>query len=212
MIYRLDIKNQQISDRHFSDMPCPVCQSKANFSMQKIRQTFYIFWIPMMRHTGDYHSVCPCCGQKYHFTAKEYKSICSASEYEAPELFYQTAYRFIENQKKYHSNFIHRSPKSCIAAAILSLFLGLFGAQNLYLGHFRRVLSALLADLAAILFFLLSLINPAFLAVSAVLLAFNVYWGLGDAIRIAAGRAKDSDGLYVMTQKQYERHMSHLVH
>lgn len=205
MIYRIDIKNQQISDKHFPNMLCPVCQSQGDFFMQKIRQTFYIFWIPIMRHTADYHSVCPCCGQKYSFTAKEYKAICNASECEAPKMFYQTAYRFIEDQTEHNLKYILRSPKSCVLAAILSLFLGLFGAQNLYLGHFRRTLLALAVDIFSIVFFLISLSDPAFLFVSSALFSFNVYWGLGDAIRIAAGRAKDSNGLYVMTQRQYER-------
>lgn len=205
MIYRIDIKNRKISDKHLPNMLCPVCQSQGDFFMQKIRQTFYIFWIPIMRHTADYHSVCPCCGQKYSFTEKEYRAICNASEYEAPKMFYQTAYSFIEDQNKRNSKYIQRSPKSCVVAAILSLFLGLFGAQNLYLGHFRRTILALAVDIVSIMFFLVSLSNPAFLFVSVALLAFNVYWGLGDAIRIAAGRAKDRNGLYVMTQRQYER-------
>lgn len=192
-------------------MSCPVCRRQGNFFMQKIRQTFYIFWIPVMRCTADYHSVCPHCGQKYSFTAKEYKTICNASESEAPKMFYQTAYHFIENQTKYNAKYISRSPKSCVLAAILALFLGLFGAQNLYLGHFRRTLLALAADIVSIVFFLINLANPSLLFVSSALLTFNVYWGLIDAIRIATGHAKDSNALYVMTQKQYARRMSRIV-
>ena len=80
-------------------------------------------------------------------------------------MFYQTAYRFIEDQTEHNLKYILRSPKSCVLAAILSLFLGLFGAQNLYLGHFRRTFLALAVDIFSIVFFLISLSNPAFLFV-----------------------------------------------
>ncbi len=54
-------------------------------------------------------------------------------------------------------------------------------------------------------------LSPQFaIVVAALCIAFNVYWGLFDAIRIFMGKAKDGDNKYIMTEKQHQKHLNNL--
>ena len=206
MIYRVSIQNKLLTDQTVNDFVCPVCHTPGNFVMRKIRQTSRIFFIPFMRTTSDYHTVCPHCGNKFPFTAAQYKSICLSGPEQIHQQLHSAINAYVLHQKQGLSKFSERSPKNSAAAAILAFFLGVFGAQNIYLGHSGRVLISFGMDILAVLMFVICLLTKGtgmLLFFSAMLLAANIYWGIIDAIRIASGHAKDGSGLYVMTRKQF---------
>ena len=103
-----------------------------------------------------------------------------------------------------------RSRKNAGLAAVLALLLGVFGAQNWYLGHYKRALIACILDaLGLVCFFAALAVENAqpLLFLAAGLFAFSLYWGLVDTVRILLGRAKDAEGLYVCTRRQHARWM-----
>lgn len=215
MIYRVDIKTITLTDRILHNMTCPVCHISTDFPLLKSRQTARIFWIPFMRYTSSYRTQCPHCGNTFMLTSRQYKDLCKASPDQLPQLFDTSTGQYVFQKKQTLSKYTLRSSKSLPAAGLLALFFGLFGVQNFYLGHIRRALISILIDLAAILFFTISIAGasagmdiPALAVIASILFSVNIYWGIVDFFRILTGHAKDGEGLFVMTKKQYERRLS----
>lgn len=92
---------------------------------------------------------------------------------------------------------IRRSNKHMALAMFLSYFLGMFGAQNWYLGRKKLAWSALGITLLGYI-----LACAGYVEWGMTLVIIPVFWGMFDAVCIATGYRKDGRGNYVMTKRQ----------
>ena len=195
-------------DKNIEQATCPHCNSIINVSLDRTVQDGRVFFVPLKMNVR-YYSTCPDCGVDINYTKKMYKQIKTSSNprYDWNKIS-KTCY---EKAKKKAEEGIIRSPKSKFLAAFLALIGCFFGLHNLYLGHKKRFLvNMILFSLSAISVLLMLITKSNLALLFTVSLATNIYWGLFDFIRILCGRAKDSDGGYLLTEKEYKRRL--LIH
>ena len=199
---------QEICDAYIQNVTCPHCECTVHAKMSRSVQTGTILFIPFIRKTVLYYTNCTSCNKKYILSKHDYNEILHSVS-PCDDWNRVCKFRF-ENEKTNSSKSIIRSPKRVPIALFLSLILGLFGMQNLYMGHKKRFLFNISLLAFSIIMFALGLAIPAeFWAFScAAGLAINVYWGLIDFVRILSGHAKDSNGRYLLTNGQYKKRLS----
>lgn len=209
MIYRVGIRNREIEERRVTAV-CPRCGQSGEFSMRRIVQTFTVLWIPCMKNTAERFTVCPHCGFRYRFNAGSYQRICGSAQ--AGSAFQEAAEELLRGQTNAFGKYQNRSEKSWGCSAALAFFLGVLGAQHWYLGHARRAFASAALVVLTLLLFICAVLLPGegampVLVLGAMAAAFNVYWGLVDAVRILTGHARDGEGAYVMSDRQYKERM-----
>lgn len=189
---------------------CPKCGQNFDAVMSRNRVTGRILLIRIARTSVDLHTACPHCGLKYSFTSKTYKLIIN-SQNKTFNLNRELK-AYLDRQRKLYIRYKKASEKKTYIAALLAFFLGIFGAQNWYMGHKGRGIISGLMDIFAVLmllpifsFSISGNLITALTVIASCLIAANVYWGLIDTIRILSGCAKDGDGFYIMTKRQFEK-------
>lgn len=212
MLYRVDIQNTGKTDRVADHVNCPVCNRPYPFVMRRIQQTAKIFWIPFLKYSSQQHAQCLCCGTRFALRPGEYRAILRADEDQACFLLEKAAAAVLYRKQQIHNIYAEKSEKNVLIAAFLAFFLSILGAQNLYLGHFRRAGAAIAMTVVSILSVLLMIVTheEVFVFIGTIPLCVNVYWGIIDAVRILAGMAKDGKGRYLMTTSQYRRRVTEL--
>ena len=205
MIVPIGTSHRVMRELSLQGFVCPNCSQTMGLVLGKTIDKVTVFFIPIVYVTTPFIE-CPRCSKKYNIKKDLYKGIKSGTVafdsvqsslmqmYEADQ---QYQWRLNEAAKARAIEYSKRSRKKVWIAALLSFFFGIVGAQNWYLGHKKRALAAIIIFIAG---FATIFLGP---FIAAACWGFNVYWGFGDAIRIAIGRAKDSDGMYVMTNGQY---------
>ena len=201
------IYQKEISDAYIQSTVCPHCESVINVNLSRSVQTGTILFIPFIKKTVQYYSTCPCCNMKYIFSKQDYNQI-----QQSPLIgneWNKICNSILKKEKEKSDNSIVRSKKHVLLASVLSLFFGLFGIQNLYMGHKKRFLINIsLFALSIIMFAVAIFLKIKTLSFStALLLATNIYWGIVDLIRILSGHAKDSNGAYLLTDFQYKKRL-----
>ncbi len=212
MIRAGTIYQQEIDDAYIRNVTCPHCNFIVNAKLSRSVQTCTILFIPFIKSTVLYYSVCPCCNKKYILHRHEYNKILhSASQRDDWNRICSCSF---EKEKEKLTKGIFRSPQNPAIAAILSLLLGFCGMQNLYMGHKKRFFINISLFILAILLFALTLalarVIPAELLAFpfALCIATNVYWGFIDFFRILSGHAKDLSGKYLLTNRRYKKRLS----
>ena len=202
------IYQKEVDDACIQNVTCPHCESTTNARMTRSVQTGTILFIPFIRITILYYTTCTKCNKQYILSKHDYNEILHVASQR--DDWNRVCKCCFENEKTKSSNNIIRSPKRVPIASLLSLILGLFGVQNLYMGHKKRFLINIsLLALSIIMFALGLAISAEFLAsLCAVGVATNIYWGLIDFVRILSGHAKDSNGRYLLTNSQYKKRLS----
>lgn len=202
------IYQKEVTDGYVKDVTCPHCNAIINADLKRSVQTGTIFLIPFIKKTVLYYSVCPNCDMRYILNRKNYNDIIKLPSKE--ENWSRVCGLYLQNKKLQSENDILRSDKNIFIAAILSLIFGIFGLQNLYMGHMKRFsINISFFALSLIIFGVIFATDMAMLSfVSALLLAINVYWGLVDFVRILSGHAKDVNRKYILTNNQYRKRLS----
>ncbi|MBR5239286.1 MAG: hypothetical protein IKW04_01755 [Clostridia bacterium] len=201
------VYQKEIMDMTIPNVTCPCCNSVFTANLSRSVQTATILFIPCMKKSLLYYSVCPNCGMKYILNKTDYAQILQSSLASCSNEWNKICSGSFEKQIKKINNRVIRSPKSALLASVLSLIFGLLGLQNLYMGHKKRFLMNILFFILSIVMFALALVlNLLVLCVPcALLLATNVYWGIIDLVRILSGHAKDLKGAYLLTDSQYKK-------
>lgn len=204
------IYQNEVTDAVIQNVTCPHCQSQVNAMLNRSVQTGTILFIPFIKKTVQYYSVCPHCNMKYILNKNDYNQIIR-SPYRQSE-WIKTCKNILEKTIVKSRNAIVRSSKSVLFASVLSLLGGFLGLQNLYMGHKKRFLINILLFMFSIITInvILTTSATALVVMSAIPLATNVYWGIIDFIRILSGHAKDSDGAYLLTTFQYKKRLNKL--
>lgn len=201
------IRQNEVTDYVIHEAACPRCKGSFNAPMKRSVATGYILSIPFIKSTGRRYTCCPHCGIYYTFSPSVYRKIKKAP---SPSLLYRECEKTLFHQRKIYERYTRPSKKKSWAAALLAFFLGLFGLQNVYMGHLKRFAINGFLLLAGILCFRLAFTyGEALVIPCALCLAANIYWGMIDTIRILSGHAKDSKGLFIMTRKQYKKRMKY---
>jgi len=195
-------------DNHLYGVQCPNCRLTGDFMLGRKQHRWSILFIPIAQITAAYFLECQHCRAAYYISAGQYKRIKHSNNcaYDAYNIFIELqekakdiSAKQAERSREIFVKYAQRSNKKTGAAALLSFFFGIAGAQNWYLGHKKRAIAAIIIFVSG---FALVLAGPLPFAIC---IAFNVYWGIIDAVRIALGFAKDSSGKYVMTDGQYDK-------
>lgn len=201
------IRQSTVTDFAIGGAICPKCKQPFTAQMNRTIQTATMLAVPFMKKTGERYTICPHCGLRYSFTPDMYSSL---RQRPTADFLYQICSGMLLKGQEKAENHGARSRKNAGLAAVLALLLGVFGAQNWYLGHYKRALIACILDaLGLVCFFAALAVENAqpLLFLAAGLFAFSLYWGLVDTVRILLGRAKDAEGLYVCTRRQHARWM-----
>ena len=201
------IRQSTVTDFAIGGAICPKCKQPFTAQMNRTIQTATMLAVPFMKKTGERYTICPHCGLRYSFTPDMYSSL---RQRPTADFLYQICSGMLLKGQEKAEKHSARSRKNAGLAAVLALLLGVFGAQNWYLGHYKRALIACILDaLGLVCFFAALAVENAqpLLFLAAGLFAFSLYWGLVDTVRILLGRAKDAEGLYVCTRRQHARWM-----
>lgn len=201
------IRQSTVTDFAIGGAICPKCKQLFTAQMNRTIQTATMLAVPFMKKTGERYTICPHCGLRYSFTPDMYSSL---RQRPTADFLYQICSGMLLKEQEKAEKHGARSRKNAGLAAVLALLLGVFGAQNWYLGHYKRALIACILDaLGLVCFFAALAVENAqpLLFLAAGLFAFSLYWGLVDTVRILLGRAKDAEGLYVCTRRQHARWM-----
>ena len=200
----------RLYDEHDKDIKyvtCPCCNSLINVTLDRTVQSGIVLFIPFIKMNVRYYSSCSNCGVDIIYTKRLYNQIKNSANpqkewNEVSKICYDKAKRKSEER-------IKRSPKNKYLAALLSLIGCPLGFQNLYLGHKKRFIINLSFFAIAAMSTLLLLItkSSAFILISTVPLAANIYWGLFDFFRVLLGYAKDSKGCYLLTDNEYKKRL-----
>ncbi len=207
-----EVRQYEVKDKIIKNAICPKCRNCFDANMHSVIQAGKVYFIPISKFTVLRYIMCPHCATQYEFTKSEYELIIKSNH--PQDILYDKCEGYLSGERKKSENYVSNSDKSMLIAFILSFFLGIAGAQNWYLGHVKRALVSLFLDLLSIILIISmsimgvdSQIASIPLAVSAVFLAFNAYWGIFYSIMIILGHSKDSTGKYLMSRKQYENRM-----
>lgn len=208
------ITQSEVKDAIIQNAICPRCNNYFNAYMLRSENNATIFFVPILKKTIRCYTICPHCGINYDLKPRIYKEIISQN---SPELLYRECYNFLDKTRNRMNSYVIRSKKKVSIASILAFFLGIFGIQNLYMGHTKRFIAAISIFIFSIFSFCISIFFADVLTLEdfaqftillcSAGLAINVYWGIIDSIRILLGHAKDGNGLYIMTKRQYNLRM-----
>ena len=204
------IQQNEICDGMIQNAVCPNCNNYFHAPMMRSQQTGSIFFIPFIKATVGYYTMCPHCKMTYRMSSADYKAIIHSPN--AVNDLYRISQNNLVKQYEKLNRFQYRSNKKVGVAAVSALIGGLFGLQNWYMGHKKRAGIALgifgLGLLAFAIF--IGSASQSFAILPTIFLAFNMYWGLFDTVRILSGYAKDSNGCYIMTNRQYQKRIQQL--
>lgn len=199
------IRQYEVLDRVIENAICPNCREMYSANLMRSIQKGTIFFIPFIKKTIMYYSTCPYCGLVHKFSNAEYQNLLNSNR--ANEDLYKICQAKIISQKNKLNENLYRSNKNVAIAILLALFGSNFGLQNWYMGHKKRAILALVMFLVGIALFgiTLAMRNTSFIVLVALLTASNCYWGIIDAFRIGLGHAKDSQGKYLKTNRQFKK-------
>lgn len=198
----------ELTDFIITGVVCPKCNQVFNAYMNRTVQTSTIMFIPIANVTIQRYTICPHCGLRYIFPANMYRDIKNQP---TSNILYPKCHAILYSSREEFEKYAIRSEKKVWIASLLSLFLGLFGAQNWYMGHFKRAIVSCVLDIIGIVMLLIGVMADltdvtdtlALTYLIAIPFCANIYWGFFDMIRIITGHAKDNKGLYIMTNHQH---------
>jgi len=209
---------KKVGELAISGMYCPYCGSNADVILGKTIDSITIFFIPMIRWAIPFLE-CQRCNKNYQIKKDMYKGIKLGTVapgdvqvllrhmHEDDMRFQQQAAASASRSARETAiKYSQKSDKKIWVAALLSFFLGVVGAQNWYLRHWKR---AILATAIFALGWATMFLIPYIFIYG---LTFTSLWGIVDAVRIATGHATDSNGSYVMTKKQHAKRTGISIH
>ena len=165
---------------------CPHCGQYTTFMKIQRKSKFRVLLLPLFVVTHQAYLVCGACGRVYPVSKKGFGQITPAADVqEAIRMQEQTA---AQEKEQYRSAGF--SAKNQTVAVVLSALLMLYGAPFFYIG---KPLWGILCLLVSILSTVLGLFPLMFLI---------VLGGMVFAILIGAGKVKDKDGKYIVSEKQ----------
>ena len=148
------IRQSTVTDFAIGGAICPKCKQPFTAQMNRTIQTATMLAVPFMKKTGERYTICPHCGLRYSFTPDMYSSLRQRPT--ADFLYQICSGMLLQGQEKAEKHGA-RSRKNAGLAAVLALLLGVFGAQNWYLGHYKRALIACILDALGLVCFFAAL-------------------------------------------------------
>ena len=210
------IFTKNVKGKTIPAIQCPNCGHSADYDLLKQVSGATVMFIPIFRMISDGFAVCQSCGTTFPIGDKGYKQLAKARNVTTQDLF-ACINAAIDKQKQAEQaqseilrqaeqaqsqkqlNIVKAgfSDKKQTVAVLLALFLKPFGAHHFYLGQMRLGLLCLGIFVGSMIAALMAL-----LLVTIFVLEVFIIWGIVDAFRIGFGKYRDSDGKYVVSDKQ----------